>query len=157
MPVKQRSKSAPQLAVSLTFQTLDGNTALSPSYRRQQSFVHTPIIQPSTSRPQDEPFALSGFFPSYTSPLKENYDSERWKWLREDEEEDVESVYTASEEDDLTVPSTPVEYDEVESPDWVIQREDKLGVLSLREYQAALVLPNLHVDGVASIDCEFLG
>lgn len=139
MSVKQRSKSAPQLAVSLAFQTPGDNADQSSTYRRQQSFVHSPIIPPSTSRPQDEPFALSGFFPSYTSPLKENDDDERWKWLRGDEEEDVESVYTASEED-LTVPPTPVEYDESENPDRVIQREDKLGVLRLREYQAELVL-----------------
>jgi len=113
MSVQQRSKSAPQLAVSLT--------------------VQTPIVSPSTSRPQDEPFALSGFFPSYRSPLRENNDNERWKWLRGDEEENVESVYTASEEDP-TVPSTPVEYDESENPDRVIQREDKLGVLRLLRF-----------------------
>lgn len=134
MSVQQRSKSAPQLAVSLTFQTPGNNTVQNPLYRRQQSFVHPPIVSPSTSRPQDEPFALSGFFPSYRSPLRENDDNERWKWLRGDEEEDVESVDTASEEDP-TVPSTPVEYDESENPDRVIQREDKLGVLRLREYQ----------------------
>ena len=68
------------------------------------------------------------------SPLKENDDDERWGWLRGDEE-DAESAYTASEEDP-TVPPTPVEYDESENPDRVIQREDKLGVLRLREYQA---------------------
>lgn len=67
------------------------------------------------------------------SPLKENDDEERWNWLREDGEEDVESVYTASDEDP-TVPPTPAEYDENENPDRVIQREDKLGILRLREY-----------------------
>jgi len=69
------------------------------------------------------------------SPLKENDSDERWNWLRGDEEEDAESAYTASEEDP-TVPPTPVEYDESENPDWVIRREDKLGILRLREYQA---------------------
>jgi len=133
MSVKQRSKSAPQLAVSLTLQTPGDNVDQSPTYKRQQSFVHSPIIPPPTSRPQDEPFALSGFFPSYTSPLKENDDDERWRWLRGDEDADVESVYTASEEDP-TVPPTPVEYDESENPDRVIQREDKLGVLRLLHF-----------------------
>lgn len=61
------------------------------------------------------------------SPLKESDAEERWKWLRE-EEEDTDSVYTASEEDP-TVPPTPAEYDGSENPDRVIQREDKLGVL----------------------------
>lgn len=69
------------------------------------------------------------------SPLKENDEDERWGWLRGDEEEDTESVYTASEEDP-TVPPTPVEYDEGDNLDRVIQREDKLGILRLREYQA---------------------
>lgn len=64
------------------------------------------------------------------SPLKESDAEERWKWLRG--EEDMDSVYTASEEDP-TVPPTPVEYDGSENPDRVIQREDKLGVLHLRE------------------------
>jgi hypothetical protein len=131
MSTQQRSKSAPQLAVSLTFQNAGENTTV---YKKQQSFVHIPIVsQPTTSRPGDEPFGLSGFFPSYMSPLKENDGDEKWDWLRGDEEEDVESVYTASEEDP-TVPPTPVEYDESENPDWVIQREDKLGILRLREY-----------------------
>lgn len=75
------------------------------------------------------------------SPLRENDDDERWEWLREDEE-DAESTYTASEED-LTVPPTPIEYDESENPDWVIQREDKLGVLRLRE--CGTIRPNHHV------------
>lgn len=135
MSVQQRSKSAPQLAVSLTRQTPGDNAVQSPLDRRQHSFVHAP---PSASRPRDEPFALSGFFPSYISPLKENDDQERWRWLRGGEEEDAESMYTASEEDP-TVPSTPVEYDESENPDRVIRREDKLGVLRLREYQNTLV------------------
>lgn len=68
------------------------------------------------------------------SPLKENDDDERWSWLQGDEEDEAESVYTASEEDP-TVPPTPAEYDESENPDRVIQREDKLGILRLREYQ----------------------
>lgn len=135
MSVQQRSKSAPQLSVSLAFQSLDDDTIRSPLQRRQQSFVHSPILTPSSSRPRDEPFALSGFFPSYTSPLRENQDDERWGWLRGDEEEDVESTYSASEgEEDPTIPPTPVEHDESENPDWVIRREDKLGVLRLREY-----------------------
>ena len=71
------------------------------------------------------------------SPLKENDDDERWSWLRGDEDEDAESAYTASEEDP-TVPPTPVEYDESENPDRVIQREDKLGILRLREYQTTV-------------------
>lgn len=142
MSIQQRSKSAPQLAVSLAFQP-GNNTTLSSSYRREQSFVHPPITLPSTSRPRDEPFALSGFFPSYISPLKENDDDERWNWLRGDEEEDAESAYTASEEDP-TVPPTPVEYDENENLDRVIQREDKLGILGLREYQIALFPANCH-------------
>ena len=76
------------------------------------------------------------------SPIKESDGDERWNWLRgeEEEEEDVESAYTASEEDP-TVPSTPVEYDERENPDWVIQREDKLGILRLREYRSLLSFP----------------
>ena len=70
------------------------------------------------------------------SPIKESDGDERSNWLRgEEKEEDVESAYTASEEDP-TVPPTPVEYDESENPDWVIQREDQLGILRLREYQA---------------------
>lgn len=77
------------------------------------------------------------------SPLKENDGDERWNWLRADEEDDVESAYTASEEDP-TVPPTPVEYDESENPDRVIQREDKLGILRLREYQAHSSSPTLH-------------
>jgi len=131
MSIQQRSKSAPQLAVSLVIQTPGDNTTQSPLYRRQQSFVHSPIVPPSTSRPRDEPFALSGFFPSYKSPLRENDEDERWGWLRGDEEEDAESVFTASEED---APPTPVEYDESENPDRVIQREDKLGVLRLLHF-----------------------
>ena len=75
------------------------------------------------------------------SPLKENDDGERWRWLRGDEGEDAESVYTASEEDP-TAPSTPVEY---ENPGRVIQREDKLGVLRFREYRATPISPNHHV------------
>jgi len=67
------------------------------------------------------------------SPLKENDDDERWGWLRGDDDEDVESVYTASEEDP-TVPPTPVEYDESENLDRVIQREDKLGILRLLHF-----------------------
>ncbi|KAF9651824.1 hypothetical protein BDM02DRAFT_421501 [Thelephora ganbajun] len=130
MSIQQRSKSAPQLAVSLAFQNTCDSRIPSPLHRKQQSFVHSPITSPSTLRPRDEPFALPGFFPSYMSPLKENDDDERWNWLRGDEEEDVESVYTASEEDP-TVPPTPVEYDESENPDRVIQREDKLGILRL--------------------------
>jgi len=75
------------------------------------------------------------------SPIKESDGDERWNWLRGEEEEgDVESAYTASEEDP-TVPSTPVEYDESENPDWVIQREDKLGILRLREYRALPSFP----------------
>jgi hypothetical protein len=70
------------------------------------------------------------------SPLKENDDDERWEWLRGDEEEEAES---ASEEDP-TVPSTPIEYDESENPDRVIQREDKLGVLRFREYRTLSVI-----------------
>jgi hypothetical protein len=135
MSIQRRSKSAPQLAAALTFQNAGDNAVLSPLHKRQQSFVHFPFTSPSTSGPRDEPFALSGFFPSYTSPLRENDDDERWDWLRGGEEEDVESSYTASEEDP-TVPPTPVEYDESENPDRVIQREDKLGILRLREYQA---------------------
>jgi len=133
MSVQQRSKSAPQLAVSLAFQTPGDDSTQSPIHRRQQSFVNSPVISPSASRPRDEPFALSGFFPSYMSPLKESEDGERWKWLRGDEEEDAESAYTASEEDP-TVPPTPVGYDESENPDRVIQREDKLGVLRLLHF-----------------------
>ena len=68
------------------------------------------------------------------SPLKENDDDERWSWLQGDEEDEAESIYTASEEDP-TVPPTPAEYGESENPDRVIQREDKLGILRLREYQ----------------------
>ena len=132
MSVQQRSKSAPQLAVPSTSQTLGNNAVQNPLYRRQQSFVHPPIISPSTSRLRDEPFALSGFFPSYMSPLKDSDDDARWKWLRGDEEEDVESTYTVSDEDP-TIPPTPVEYDGSENPDRIIQREDKLGVLHLRE------------------------
>jgi len=128
MSIQKRSKSAPQLAISLPFQDANDNTAPNPLHRRQQSFVHSTSI----SRPRDEPFALSGFFPSYLSPLKESDNDERWSWLRGDEEEDLESVYTASEEDP-TVPPTPIEYDESENPDWIIQREDKLGILRLRE------------------------
>lgn len=139
MSIQQRSKSAPQLATSSTFQNAGDNTTL---YKRQQSFVHSPVALPSTSRRrQDEPFALSGFFPSYLSPLKESYGDERWNWLRGDEEEDAESAYTASEEDP-TVPPTPVEYDESENPDRVIQREDKLGILRLRKYQTTPFSPN---------------
>ena len=107
-----------------------------PLNRRQRSFLHPPVVSPFASRPRDEPFALSGFFPPDTSPLKEN----EWEWLRGDDEEDVESAYTASEEDP-TVPSTPVGYDESENPDRVIQREDKLGVLRLREYQTKPFFP----------------
>ena len=66
------------------------------------------------------------------SPLKDSDDDARWKWLRGDEEEDVESTYTVSDEDP-TIPPTPVEYDGSENPDRIIQREDKLGVLRLRE------------------------
>ena len=88
------------------------------------------------------------------SPIKESDGDERWNWLRgeEEEEEDVESAYTASEEDP-TVPSTPVEYDESENPDWVIQREDKLGILRLREYQA---LPSffLHHPRLSRESCD---
>jgi len=137
MSIQQRSKSAPQLAVSLAFQSAGEETTL---YRKQQSFALFPIITQPASSPRDEPFALSGFFPSYMSPIKESDGDERWNWLRgeeEEEEEDVESAYTASEEDP-TVPPTPVEYDESENPDWVIQREDKLGILRLREYRALL-------------------
>jgi hypothetical protein len=148
MSIQQRSKSAPQLAVSLTIQT-PGR----PPYRRQQSFIHSPIVPPSTSRPRDEPFALSGFFPSYKSPLRENDEGEEWRWLRGDEE-DAESVFTASEED---VPPTPAEYDESENPDWVIQREDKLGVLRLREYQIAPILSESSSPSVTLIDREQLG
>lgn len=74
------------------------------------------------------------------SPLKENDGNEGWGWLRGDEGEDIESVYTASEEDP-TVPATPVEYDGSENPDRVIQREDKLGILRLREYLARPLIP----------------
>ena len=149
MSIQRRSKSAPQLAASLTPHDTGDNAALSPLYKRQQSFVHFPFTSPSTSKPRDEPFALSGFFPSYTSPLKENDDDERWNWLRGDEEEDAESTYTASEEDP-TVPPTPVEYDEDENPDRVIQREDKLGILRLREYQAHSSSP-VHLLSVATL------
>jgi len=148
MSIQRRSKSAPQLAVSPNLQKTGDNTVLGPLYRRQQSFVHFSFTTPSTSRPRDEPFALSGFFPSYTSPLKENDDDERWNWLRGDEEEDAESTYTASEEDP-TVPPTPVEYDESENPDRVIQREDKLGILRLREYQAHSSSP-IHLPSITT-------
>jgi len=124
MSIQQRSKSAPQLVVA--FQDVGDNTIPSHLQRRQQSFIHSP-------RPRDEPFALTGFFPSYMSPSKENDDDERWNWLRGGEEEDTESAYTASEEDP-TVPSTPVEYDVSENPDRVIQREDKLGILRLLHF-----------------------
>jgi len=133
MSIRQRSKSAPQLAVSPAYQSPEDATAKTPLYRRQHSFVHSPIVSPSVSRPRNEPFALSGFFPSYMSPLRESDAEERWKWLREDEDEDIDSVYTTSEEDP-TVPPTPVEYDGSENPDRVIQREDKLGVLHLLHF-----------------------
>lgn len=151
MSIRQRSKSAPQLAVSPIYQNPEDTAAKAPLYRRQHSFVHSPIVSPSVSRPRNEPFALSGFFPSYVSPLKESDAEERWKWLREDEDEDIDSVYTTSEEDP-TVPPTPVEYDGSENPDWVIQREDKLGVLHLREYDLRLSFSNHHVPGVTLID-----
>ena len=77
------------------------------------------------------------------SPLKESHGDEGWNWLRGDEGEDVESVYTASDEDP-TVPATPVEYDGSENPDRVIQREDKLGILRLREYLAWLLITYHH-------------
>ena len=131
MSIQKRSKSAPQLAIPLPFRDTDDNATPSLLYRRQQSFVQPPLNPSSTSRPRDEPFALSGFFPSYLSPLKESDNDERWSWLRGDEEEDLESTSTASE--DPTVPPTPIEYDESENPDRVIQREDKLGILRLRE------------------------
>lgn len=133
MSIQRRSKSAPQLAAPPTYEGAGEDTILSPLHKRQQSFVYSPFTSPSTSRPRDEPFALSGFFPSYLSPLKESDDDERWSWLRGDEGDELESAYTASDEDP-TVPPTPAEYDEVENPDWVIQREDKLGILRLREY-----------------------
>jgi len=134
MSIQKRSKSAPQLPVSLSFRNTSDGTTPSPLHRRQQSFVHSSIAPPLASRPRDEPFALSGFFPSYMSPLKENDDDQRWSWLRGDEEEEeTGSIYTASE-DDPTAPPTPVEYDESENPDWVIQREDKLGILRLLHF-----------------------
>ena len=132
MTVQKRSKSAPQLAIPLPLHGAEDNATLSLLYKRQQSFVHSQVTGPSTSTPRDEPFALSGFFPSYLSPLKESDNDERWSWLKGDDEEDLESVYTASEEDP-TVPSTPIEYDGSENPDRVIQGEDKLGILRIRE------------------------
>jgi len=132
MSIQKRSKSAPQLAIPLPFHGADDNAVLTLLHKRQQSFVHPPVTGPSTSTPRDEPFALSGFFPSYLSPLKESDNDEGWSWLRGDEEEDWESTYSASDEDP-TVPSTPIEYDESENPDRVIQREDKLGILRLRK------------------------
>ena len=124
MPSQQRSKSAPQLAASLAFQSACEEATL---YRKQQSFSLFPIVTQSTSSPRDGPFALSGFFRSYMSPMKGGDGDKRWNWVRGDEEDDVES--------DPTVPPTPVEYDESENLDWVIQRDDKLGILRLREYQ----------------------
>ena len=126
MPIQQRSKSTPQLAIPLI--TEDNAIA----YRRQQSFVFPQNLSPSTSRPRGEPFALSGFFPSYLSPSGVNGEGEKWEWLRGDEEMEVESVYTTSEEDP-TLPPTPAEGGECENLDRVIQREDKLGILRLRE------------------------
>lgn len=131
MSIQQRSKSAPQLVVA--FRDVGDSTIPSHLQRRQQSFIHS-------QRPRDEPFALSGFFPSYVSSLKESDGDEGWNWLREDEGEDIESVYTASEEDP-TAPATPVEYDGSENPDRVIQREDKLGILRLREYLTRPLIP----------------
>jgi len=132
MSIQKRSKSAPQLAIPLPIHGADDYTTLSLLYKRQQSFAHSPVTGPSASTPRDEPFALSGFFPSYLSPFRESDNDERWSWLRGDEDEDMESTYTASEEDP-TVPPTPIEYDESENPDRVIEREDKLGILRLRE------------------------
>jgi len=71
------------------------------------------------------------------SLIQESGGDERWNWLRGEEKEDVESGYTVYEEDPA-VPPTPVEHDESENPDRVIQREDTLGILWLREYQAPL-------------------
>ena len=55
------------------------------------------------------------------SPLKEGDGDERWNWPKGEEDEDVESAYTTSEEP--TVPPTPAEYDEGENWDRAIQRE----------------------------------
>lgn len=67
----------------------------------------------------------------------------------------MESAYTASE-DDPTVPPTPVEYDESENPDCVIQREDKLGILHLlhflEERQPTPQPPKPHPDQGAVIE-----
>ena len=74
------------------------------------------------------------------SSLKESDEDERWNWLKGEEDDDVESARTASEEDPIVVPLTPVEYGESGNLDRAIQRGDKLRILRLREYRILLSL-----------------
>lgn len=103
---------------------------------------------------EEDPFSLSGFFPSQLA-LSNKLRVASWKWLRSEDEEDgygygsggedgtgeyeafTGYVSPVSEEDEEWIPSTPGPiFDQKEDEDRTleaIKQEDKLGILSLSE------------------------
>lgn len=90
---------------------------------------------------EEDPFSLSGFFPSQLA-LSNKLHVGGWKWLRSEDDDDSTGEYEAftgyvspvSEEDDEWMPSTPIfHHQEEERTLEAIKQEDKLGILSLSE------------------------
>jgi len=115
MSIHQRSGSAPS---SPPFQT----QARIPPCKRRDSPLSTSRSSHNQLRGYETNRSLCLGSSHHMSPLKEGDGDERSNWLKGEEDEDVESAYTMSDEEP-TVPPTPVESHESENPDRAIQRE----------------------------------
>jgi len=135
----KRSKSAPQpIATLITFNLPRSHSQQYLQQNAQRKGLRGLAVSPTFSRAdREDPFSLSGFFPSSFGGLEEE---EEWNWLREEDEEEgyrrsIEPLGIAEDAASVSsLPGTPtVMFGHVEDEltREAIKGEDKLGVLSL--------------------------